>query len=166
MIGASDAQGWPAPESAGLNAMDRERAASLADEGGASAAAFESASAAAFESRDSKPSIVRPGNGWRIAAFALGVLAAWRMARPERRRRLGEREMKEAWTAVLSNRPIPGSSPDVRKKRRRSPGSPDKESRRHPETPAFDENCDTPARPLPAVGRHERGEDESARFER
>jgi hypothetical protein len=67
-----------APESAGLTRLDRERAASVADEGGASGAMV--------ESQETAPTVrPRGGSAWRLAAFGLGCLAAWRLARRARR---------------------------------------------------------------------------------
>jgi MYXO-CTERM domain-containing protein len=63
----------PAPATAGLTDLDRQRAASLADEGGASGAALERQEPAPVPGRRSKP--------WGLAAFAVGLFAAWRLAR-------------------------------------------------------------------------------------
>jgi hypothetical protein len=68
----------------GLNALDLDRAASLADEGGASAAIVES-------QEDARPEAIAVGSFgrkyWRMAAVGLTLLAGWRMARRGRRQR-------------------------------------------------------------------------------
>jgi len=78
MTGVSDVLGEaPAAQAnGGLNALDRQRAASLADEGGSSGATVESQ-----ESSTAEP---RRGRSWGMAAFALGCLAAWRLSRRSR----------------------------------------------------------------------------------
>ncbi len=71
-----------APATEGLNALDRDRAGSLADEGGASAAIAE-----ARENEPLADDLQRSvANGsWRAAALlaagAFGVFAAWSVAR-------------------------------------------------------------------------------------
>jgi hypothetical protein len=85
MSGHADARDAASPASAGLNRLDRERAASLADEGGASGAVVESQESA-LESQDEAPRTGRPrGKAW-LAAFGVGFLAAWRLSRRSRRR--------------------------------------------------------------------------------
>ena len=73
MTRVSDAPGEAGPASGGLTALDRDRAASLADEGGTSAAVVESQEASA--------PVARRGKGWLVASFALGCFAAWRLSR-------------------------------------------------------------------------------------
>jgi hypothetical protein len=71
----------PAPATEGLGPLDRDRAGTLADEGGVSAAAVESLPLEG-ERVDGR----RRGNvAWRVAALlaagALGVLVAWSVLR-------------------------------------------------------------------------------------
>ena len=71
-----------APATEGLSALDRDRAGSLADEGGASAAVVEARDDASFADDRRR----RAANGpWRAAALlaagAFGVFAAWSVAR-------------------------------------------------------------------------------------
>jgi hypothetical protein len=63
----------PAPATDGLSDLDRKRAASLADEGGASGAAL--------ERQEPAPVAARRGRPWGLAAFAVGLFAAWRLVR-------------------------------------------------------------------------------------
>jgi MYXO-CTERM domain-containing protein len=56
-----------------LNDLDRQRAASLADEGGASGAAL--------ERQEPEPAAGRGRKPWGLAALALGLFTAWRLRR-------------------------------------------------------------------------------------
>jgi hypothetical protein len=71
-----------APATEGLSALDRDRAGSLADEGGASAAVTEARDNEPFP--DDRPRRLANGS-WRavalLAAGAFGVFAAWSVAR-------------------------------------------------------------------------------------
>jgi hypothetical protein len=75
-MGARRTESLPAPATEGLSALDRDRAGTLADEGGVSAAAVE-----ALEPIDVEAPVARAA--WRtgalLAAGALGVLLAWSM---------------------------------------------------------------------------------------
>lgn len=68
----------PAPETEGLDALDRDRAASLADEGGAAGAIVESQ-----ESQESQPQrAVNPiAVALTVTAGVLTALVAWRLLR-------------------------------------------------------------------------------------
>jgi hypothetical protein len=71
------------PATEGLSALDRDRAGSVADEGGASAAAVEAREDESFADEGGRR---RPANGaWRAAALlaagAFGVFTAWSVAR-------------------------------------------------------------------------------------
>jgi hypothetical protein len=72
--GARRPESLPAPATEGLSALDRDRAGTLADEGGVSAATVE-----AREPFDIEAPLAGPA--WRTAALlaagALGVLIAW-----------------------------------------------------------------------------------------
>jgi hypothetical protein len=78
-----------APETEGLNALDRDRAASLADEGGASASALEAQDLELpIDARRAGDGFGRPREGWRrsmawpaAALFAAGAVVAWNVFR-------------------------------------------------------------------------------------
>jgi hypothetical protein len=71
----------PLPDSQGLGPLDRERVASVADEGGRSAAAIESPE----RDRRSLARTGRPKKSWRsVAVIALGTATAWLVVRSMR----------------------------------------------------------------------------------
>jgi len=120
-----------APENEGLDARDRERAASLADEGGAAGAIV--------ERQESRPP--RTPSAIAVAcAAAAGVLAAivaWRLRE--------EVTMKSASmpTAMPTPRPRP-DPPRAPEAKRLLPREDDGWNR----FAAFDDDCETPARPF------------------
>jgi hypothetical protein len=75
----------PAPATEGLSALDRDRAGTLADEGGVTAAALEGRRSADDGEGDSRAS----NRTWRAAALlaggTIGVLAAWSALRSRAR---------------------------------------------------------------------------------
>jgi hypothetical protein len=75
----------PAPATEGLSALDRDRAGTLADEGGVTAAALE----ARPSTEDGEGEGRRSSRTWRRAALLAGatlaVLAAWTSLRPRAR---------------------------------------------------------------------------------
>lgn len=69
----------PAPATEGLSAIDRDRAGSLADEGGSSAAAFETHESPLKVRERGK---LFPSTRWPIAVgIGLGAVAAWGLLR-------------------------------------------------------------------------------------
>lgn len=126
-----------APENEGLDARDRNRAASLADEGGAAGAIV--------ERQESRP----PGTPSPIAvafAAAAGVLTAivaWRL--------LEEVKMKNASMPTPMPRPDPPQAAGAKPERPRE----DAWSRN---VAVFDDDCATPARPRPVPAELLEGE--------
>lgn len=117
-----------APESEGLDARDRERAASLADEGGAAGASVE-------RQERRPPRTPSPVSAvFAAAAGFLAAIAAWRL--------LEEVTMKTA------SMPTPSARPD----RLRAPWANPERPPEHDawsEFAAFDDDCVTPAKPTP-----------------
>jgi len=123
-----------APEDEGLDARDRNRAASLADEGGAAGAIVERQ-----ESRPPRtPSASPIAAAFAAAAGALAAIVAWRM--------LEEVTMKSA-SMPTPSKPTPRPRPDPW----RAPAKPSlpREEDGSSTLGAFDDDCETPARPRP-----------------
>ncbi len=119
------------PENEGLDARDRERAASLADEGGAAGAILERQ-----ERRPPRtPSAI--AGAFAAAAGVLAAIVAWRV--------LEEVTMKSASmpTAMPKAKPRP-EPPRAPEAKRFLPREDDGWNR----LAAFDDDCETPARPF------------------
>jgi len=118
-----------APENEGLDARDRDRAASLADEGGAAGAIL--------ERQESRPPRTPPSPIAVAFAAAAGVftaIVAWRL--------LEEVTMKSAYMPTPKPRPDPPQAPGTKPERPR-----EDDGWRH--VAVFDDDCATPARPRP-----------------
>jgi len=126
--GAGRLKPAPALEADGLNALDRDRAASLADEGGAAGAIVERQESPA--PRTLSPSAVV----LTAAAGALTAIVAWRL--------LEEMTMKKASKTTPKPRPRPPQAPGTKPEQPREDDGSLK-------TAVLDDDSATPARPFP-----------------
>jgi hypothetical protein len=124
-----------APENEGLDARDRERAASLADEGGAAGAIVERQESRQESRPPRTPSAIAVA--FAAAAGVLAAIMAWRLRE--------EVTMKSA--SMPTPMPTPRPRPDPPRAPEAKPWLP-REDDGWNRLAAFDDDCETPARPF------------------
>ena len=131
----------PAPEIEGFDALDRDRAASLADEGGAAGAIV--------ERQESRPPRTLYPVAVALAAVAgmLTAIVAWRL--------LEEITMKNASMPTPEPRPHRPQAPRLAPRAEPERPREDDGSRN---TAELDDDCATPARPIPVPAELLEGE--------
>lgn len=139
--GAGRLRPAPALEADGLDGLDRDRAASLADEGGTAGAIVERQESRV--PRTLSPSAVV----LTTAAGVLTAILAWRL--------LEEMTMKKAPKTTAKPRPRPPQAP--RQAPRAEPERP-REDDGSRNTAELDDDCATPARPIPVPAELLEGE--------